>query len=122
MLARIIITSLKSGLLAIVLFLALLDDNLKSELLLVFFLGYFITTIISFFAILFTIMSLYAFLKNRNLTELEFVKLTFPYYAVSVFVLTLVFYTNDTGARIVLFPAFITSLMAWFWLFKKPQY
>jgi hypothetical protein len=122
MLARIIITSLKSGLLAIVLFLILLDNHLNSEIFLFFFLGYFITTIIAFFGILFTIISLHVFLKNSNLTDFEFVKLAFPYYAVSAFVLTLAFYVNDAEANIVLFPAFISSLSAWFWLFKKSKY
>jgi len=120
MLSRIFTTSLKSGLLATVLFVLLFDESmgLGSEIMFIFFLAYLIITVIAFFAILFTILFLQVIFEKRNLTDIEFVKLVFPYYVVTAFTISIAFLITDIDAFVVVIPAFAASISAWFWLFK----
>jgi len=118
MMQRIFTTSLKSGLVATLLLIQLIQENIGSDIVPVFFLAYAITSVIAFFAIVLTIMPLYAVFAKIT-TKKEFVRLVFPYYAVFIFLLMLLFLYEDSDLILVVFPAFVSALLAWLWLFNE---
>ena len=121
MMQRIFTTSLKSGLIATLFFLHFFQEDIGSDIVPIFFLAYAITSVIAFFAIIFTIMPLYAVFVKITTSKKEFVRLVFPYYAVFVFLLMLLFLYKDFDSNVVVFPAFVSALLAWIWLFNEKK-
>lgn len=122
MIFRIILTTIKSALLATFLFIALFNQITIYDIFIASVITFVITAVISFFMILFTLLPFKIIGDYFSYNNVQIFQVFFPYYAMVSFAICtwfIVISKDDNMVKSLFFAAFFTSIMAWYWLFKK---
>lgn len=124
-LSRLTQTSLKSTLLATVLFwsLAGIFEGASVEAVPFIFLSTIPIFIICFFALLFTVAPFHSLYESKMENENIF-RMFFPYYAIIHFGISIIsiIYSNFDSIFIIFFTsAFFTAMQSWIWFFKTTK-
>lgn len=116
-------TSAKAALLATCIFWVMIASKeaiFDSVLFILIPISFLILFMISFFAILLTILPFYEY-ENGNPSNHHILKKYFPYYSITIFGLVMfnIIYNNyDFFAIIFSITTFITAIQSWVWFYK----